>query len=211
MIKANVNAYLQASAEGDGTKIVGVDKPMVAPVRIYSVKNDELNLRIEITFDIMEGSLRGVMERCTRAKNNGKWWYQGTMTISYKDDYMSTFKAFITALEESNPSFKWQWDETKLNGLCAACCFGEVESQMQDGKVITLVKPRWFRSLPKFRAGQVKVPEIKKLKTNEPKPSIGGYANPTYGVPQQSYPQPQYQPPMDNANYPAVDDKDLPF
>lgn len=172
-------------------KVIGLEVPTAEIVRIYSVKDIAEYKRLEITFDIHEGQDRGLFDRCSKERNNGKWWYQGKYSVSYDDKYMQSFKAFITALEDSNPGFKFDGDENKLVGLVGCCVFGEVEETMKDGTNLVLVKPRWFRSVQAYREGKIELPKrYVKNKKQQPQPT---------------YQQPVYTP----SN--VVSDDDLPF
>jgi hypothetical protein len=83
-------------------------------------------------------------------------------TRSYKRTALSFFKGFITAVENSNPGYKWDWDEKKLVGKNVIAVFGE-EEYLKDGQVKTSVKLVEFRSLDAYKEGKIKVPEIKRL------------------------------------------------
>lgn len=82
---------------------------------------------------------------------------------SYKTKALPFFKSFITAIEKTNPGYKWDWDETKLVGKNVIAVFGEEEYMGNDGTVKIGTKLVEFRSLEAFQAGRIKVPELKKL------------------------------------------------
>lgn len=192
------NKDLYKTTEATTKKVIGLEVPTVEIVRIYSVKDLAEYKRLEVTFDIHEGQDRGLFDRCTKERNNGKWWYQGIYSVSYDDKYMSSFKAFITALEDSNPRFKFDGDENRIVGLIACCVFGEVEETMKDGTNIVLVKPRWFRSVQAYREGNVDLPKryVKKSVKQQVYQAAPNYQQPT----QQQYNQ--------DIN---ISDDDLPF
>ena len=97
-------------------------------------------------------------------KNSDKKWAAGaTKYISLKEDdkCVAMFKGFITTLENSNPSFKWNFDETKLVGLKLAGVFGLEEYQNEKGETKTATKLTQFRSLDKLK--EIRIPKVKTL------------------------------------------------
>jgi len=123
---------------------------------------------LRIGFDIAEGEHKGFYQRQFDRKKetnpDAKW--QGMYYQTIKQDDLKYFKGFITAIENSNNGFKWDWDETKLKGKIFGGVFGEEEYQKNDGTIGKSVKCRFVRSAEQVRKG-VEVPEIKKLKGND--------------------------------------------
>lgn len=113
---------------------------------------------LEVTCDIAKGEYKDYFKTLI---DNGLKDFSKT-TRSYKRAALSFFKGFITAVENSNPGYKWDWDEKKLVGKNVIAVFGE-EEYLKDGQVKTAVKLVEFRSLDAFREGKIKVPEIKRL------------------------------------------------
>lgn len=149
-----------------------------------------------VAFDIEEGSASdGFYKRRHDAakKQNAAAKWQGVIRyMLHAKDGVSTngfFKGFIGALEESNPGFKWNWDERSVAGKLVGMVFGEEEYRSQtDGSIRTSVKAQQARSVQAIRDG-VKAPEKKRLKDDNP-----GTA------------------PFDpNAGFTRADDEDLPF
>lgn len=173
--------------------VQGLAEPSVQVVRIQVVKDDYQNERLVIFYDICEGQYAGLFGRATKEKNNGKWWWQGTSYLSYKDELMKSFKQFITSVEESNQGYHWDWQEQTLVGKVVVCCYGTVETEI-DGRTgtINLVKPRFFRSVKAFREGKVEIPAHKPLIKNTANFS-GQNQNYGYTAPAQQQQVPQYQ------------------
>lgn len=92
-----------------------------------------------------------------------KWPVGGTRYLSLKDDQLAYLKGFITALENSNPNFKFNpdGDWKQINNLKIAGQFGLEEYENQDGEVKANVKLQNFRSLDKLK--DIKVPSVKLL------------------------------------------------
>lgn len=128
---------------------------------------------LEIRFDIAEGDYKDYyMNKYKNSKPRSdsepiKW--KGTYYIVLEGENADgRLKGFITVLEESNPSFKWDWDETKLRGLLFGGVFGEEEFEANTG-VIPVTKLSFVRNVETIRKGDYKIPAIKLLeKANAP-------------------------------------------
>lgn len=92
-----------------------------------------------------------------------KWPTGGVKYMSLKDEQLGFLKGFITALEKSNPNFKFNTKGTweQLKGLKIAGQFGLEEYEKQDGGIGTATKLIQFRSLDKLN--EIKIPKVKLL------------------------------------------------
>ena len=92
-----------------------------------------------------------------------KWPTGAVKYLSLKDEQLGFLKGFITALEKSNPNFKFNkkgtWEQ--LKNLKLAGQFGLEEYKKQDGTIGTATKLVQFRSLDKLK--EIKIPKVKKL------------------------------------------------
>ena len=93
---------------------------------------------------------------------NAKW--KGFHRISVPNDnsedfIKSNFKAFTTSVEESNPGYKWNWEENTLVGKTFGGIFGIEEFVTQDGTTIAMTKIRYVRSTSKI--GDAAIPKVK--------------------------------------------------
>lgn len=86
---------------------------------------------------------------------------------SYKTSALPFFKGFITAVEKTNPGYKWNWDEKTLIGKLVIAVFGEEEYKDTDGNIKVATKLVEFRSLEAYQQGKLVVPELKKLPVEE--------------------------------------------
>ena len=114
----------------------------------------------DVYFDIAEGEFKGYF--AALQANTGKNY--GRITRSYKTNALPFFKAFITAVEKSNPNYKWDWNEKSLSGKFCAVNFRD-EEYMVDGEVKVMAKAFEIRSLQSLRAGEIKVQPLKKLES----------------------------------------------
>jgi hypothetical protein len=123
---------------------------------------------LRIAFDVVEGEHKDYYQRLFKRKKDSdpdaKW--RGMYYQTVNENSLQYFKGFITSIEESNPGYKWNWDENTLKGKLFGGVFGEEEYEGMDGQIRTIVKCRWVRSVEQIRKG-VKPPEIKRLLPKE--------------------------------------------
>jgi hypothetical protein len=133
---------------------------------------------LRIGFDIAEGEHKDFYKRQFDRKKEGnteaKWPGMYYQTVKSGDD-IKYFKGFITAIENSNSGFKWDWDEKKLTGKLFGGVFGQEEFKANDGNIKTSVKCMQVRSVDAIRENKFKVPDIKRL-NNTGSNSGGGFS-----------------------------------
>ena len=125
---------------------------------------------LDVYFDIVEGEFKGYFS--TLQANSGKNY--GRITRSYKPNALPFFKAFITAVEKSNPGYTWNWDEKSLNGKFCTVVFRD-EQYLADGEVKVSAKADEIRSLQALREGKIKIKPMKMLEvaqTQEELPTL---------------------------------------
>lgn len=91
-----------------------------------------------------------------------KWrgFHRITVPTNESEDFIkSRFKAFTTSVEESNPGYKWNWEENTLVGKVFGGVFGYEEFTALDGNVITSTKIRYVKSTEKIN--EVEIPKVK--------------------------------------------------
>jgi hypothetical protein len=117
-----------------------------------------------ILFDIIEGDCKDYYQEQFAKKYatnpNAKW--QGVYRQLTEGNSLKFFKGMLTAIENSNPGYQWNWDEKTLKGKLFGGVFGQEEFQKQDGSIGLTTKCRFIRSVEQVRKG-VEVPEIKRL------------------------------------------------
>lgn len=122
-----------------------------------------------VAFDIAEGSeLDGFYKRQHDNKKKfdpaAKWGgVIRFMLYNREGGTNGFFKGFIGAVEESNPGYKWNWDERSISGKMVGLVFGEEEYRKQDGSIGTSVKAQMARSVQAIHDG-VDVPAKRVLK-----------------------------------------------
>lgn len=76
------------------------------------------------------------------------------------------FRTAINALEESNPGFHWDWNETKLKGLIVGGLFNEREYIGNDGNIHKSTNLARFCPVEKIRNGNYTLPKDKLLQSS---------------------------------------------
>ena len=93
---------------------------------------------------------------------NAKWkgFHRISVPTKESEDFIkSRFKAFTTSIEESNPGYKWQWEENTLVGKVFGGVFAFEEFTNQEGNTITTTKIRYVKSTEKI--DEVAIPKVK--------------------------------------------------
>lgn len=134
-------------------------------ITIKSVKYEDNSAKgkadnIIFAFDIAEGEYKGYYaKRFENDTNEDKKW-KGTYRLSVPTDdgsqndgyAKSRFKGFMTSVEESNPGYKWNWDEQTLKGKMLGAAVGEINTEIE-GKAITYTAMRYAVSVDSVRKG----------------------------------------------------------
>lgn len=113
---------------------------------------------LDVYFDIVEGEFKGYFSALEG--NTGKKY--GRIARSYKATALPFFKAFMTAVEKSNPGYKWNWDEKTLANKFITVVFRD-EEYLKENEVKVMAKPDEIRSLQALRDGSIVIKPIKKL------------------------------------------------
>ena len=58
---------------------------------------------------------------------NSQNFWGGNFFRSYKESTIGFFKGFITAIEKSNPAYRWDWNEQGLKGKLIGIVLQEEE------------------------------------------------------------------------------------
>lgn len=85
------------------------------------------------------------------------------VSLGEEENQVKMLKGFLTAVENSNPNFKYDWNKevSQLKGKKVGLVFGLEEYQNQQGETKAVAKLNQFRSLDKV--DNVKIPKVKLL------------------------------------------------
>lgn len=131
---------------------IGAYECVIKDARInHNKENGKDTLKISI--DIASGEYKDYFlksyENDTRIDK--RWNNNAVKYLAFEGDNVSYFKGFITCVENSNPGYTWDWNETKLKDKKICGVFLYEEYQKQDGTHAIKVRLNKFRSLDKMK------------------------------------------------------------
>jgi hypothetical protein len=144
---------------------LGGHKGIIKSVSEYTSQiSGNTSLKVEVDTDSTDkqpGYFQKQYDNDTRSDK--KWSTGATKYVSLKEDEncVKMLKSFITSVENSNPSFTYDWnkDVDQLKGKKVGLVFGLEEYQNQEGKLKTATKLNQFRSLNKV--DHVSIPKVR--------------------------------------------------
>lgn len=163
---------------------------------------------IEFWIDIIDGEYTRYYEKDYKAQTGDRKW-RGTLRFFTSERALPMLKAGITAIEESNTGYKFDWNEATVKGKKVGVGIRREQYEATDGQLKFTNRPFMFRDIKKVITGELEVPKDKLLKQAAGK-ILDSYA-PKGNTP------PGYQTPAPTAapSYPALtelgDDEELPF
>lgn len=110
---------------------------------------DTFKVSVDIASGEFKDYFRKMYENDTRIDR--KWNNNAIRYLAFTGDNVAYFKGFLTVVENSNPGYKWDWDETKLKGKKVCGVFQYEEYEKQDGTKGLKVRLNKFRSLDKMK------------------------------------------------------------
>lgn len=156
-------------------KSVGASEPLPAGgyvAKILNAKVEEYSWGevLVISFDIAEGEYKDFFSKQHKenTREDKKWKGNFRLTVpnegnQYFDSQKRTFGNAIWAIEESNPSFRWAWDENALKGKMVGVLFRNYEYDV-DGRQGWSTECCTFVSVEDVRTGNFKQPKDKPLR-----------------------------------------------
>lgn len=117
--------------------------------------SEKESFRVQV--DIASGDYKDYFQKRydNDTRSDKTWDNNATRYLAYQGENASFFKGFITCVENSNPGYKWDWDETKLKGKKICGVFQYEEYENQEGKRNAKVRLNKFRSLDKIKEIEV--------------------------------------------------------
>lgn len=131
--------------------------------KITKVDDVEEKEYLMIEWEFAEGDLKGSNQETFDAF--GFWPMR--IVKSYKEKALRFFKAFKTAVEESNRNYTFKNDPQSLVGKFIGVVIGEEEYLSSAGEVKTRLYVSEVRSGKAIRENDFTVPELKKLANNQ--------------------------------------------
>lgn len=148
------------------------------------------NTYIKVQFDVCEGEYTDFFQKKYRESKDEDKKYKGIATLWLpKDDgsendarTKNKFARWTNALEESNPGYRWDWDETKWKGKYIGILYGEVGKNI-DGKSVRFNTYRDAISIDKVRSGEAKAPKFYAYPGYEEKPTTANTSTDFMSIP----------------------------
>lgn len=136
-----------------------------------------------LLFDIVEGESKAFYKEQydrNHAINPEAKWQGVYRQLTEGESSLKFFKGMITAIEESNPGYKWNWDEKTLANKLFGGVFGQEEFLNGNNEVKLSTKCMFIRNVEQVRKG-VEAPKIKRLKNNNATPATGVHDMGSFG------------------------------
>lgn len=110
------------------------------------------NKSLKVECDIVEGNFKDYFQKSydNNTDMNKKWDNNSTRYLGFGESSLPFLKGFITAVENSNTGYKWDWDEKKLIGKKVGLVYQYEEYKKQDGTKAIKTKLNQFRSIDKI-------------------------------------------------------------
>lgn len=131
---------------------IGAYECIIRKAEVYTNgKTGKESFKVEV--DIASGEYKGYFQKRFDNNNNSTktWDNNSTRYLAFEGDNTAYFKGFITCVENSNPGYTWDWDETKLTGKRVCGVYQYEEYEKQDGSRAVKVRLSKFRSLDKMK------------------------------------------------------------
>ena len=142
----------------------------VCRVKQVSVQNTGYGDQLAVLFDIVEGEHKDYFSKDYNGNQNADRKWRGVLRQWLpKDDGSDRdettkriFKGMVTAFENSNPSYHWDWNEASLVNRTVGIMFRNEEWDY-NGKHGWAVRPFYAMSVDKVRSGDYSLPDDKPL------------------------------------------------
>jgi len=170
-----IKAYTDFKAEKTGSpREILPAGGYVAKIISAKVESREWGDTLVIAYDITEGEFTGFFKRdFDNNPNEDKKW-RGTLRLTIPNDSTDdrnvwrkkAFNNFVACIEESNPKFNWEWDETKLKNKAIGILVREREWEM-DGRTGWTTEASSTATVDAIREGKFRIPKPYALRKAE--------------------------------------------
>ena len=142
----------------------------VCKVKQVGIQHNDSGDQLAILYDIVEGEHKDFYARDFQQNQNPDKKWKGVIRIwlpkddgSDKDETTKRiFKGMVTAFEDSNPGYKWNWDESTLVQKTIGILYRNEEWEY-NSKSGWNAKPLRCMSAGKVRSGDFTLPQDKPL------------------------------------------------
>lgn len=144
---------------------LGGHEVVIKNAYVYTSKNTgNESLKIEVDIAGKDSQVGFFQRQFDNNPNADKTWPNGAckyVSLKEEDNCLKMFKGFVTAVEKSNPTYMWNFDEKTLIGKKLCGVFGLEQYERQDGSTGFATRLIQFRSLGKL--SEVKIPKVRFL------------------------------------------------
>lgn len=147
-----------------------------AKIRTFEGKNGSFE-RLEVAVDICEGEYKDHFRRDFDSQNTEDKKWRGVFRLyvpsgdgSDQDNWSAAkLKRFVNDVEDSNPGYHWDWEESKLKGKLVGLTFRREEWEY-NGKTGWKTNPFQAYTVEDIRQNKFQLPKDKSLKKTAPAP-----------------------------------------
>lgn len=168
-----INNWENVKASADFTALPAggyVCKIQGAKIRTFEGKNGSFE-RLEVAVDIVEGEYKDYFRRDFDSQNTEDKKWRGVLRLyvpsgdgSDQDNWsMAKLKRFVNDVEDSNPGYHWDWEESKLKGKLVGLTFRREEWEY-NGKTGWKTNPFQAYTVEDIRQNKFQLPKDKPLK-----------------------------------------------
>lgn len=168
-----INNWENVKASADFTALPAggyVCKIQGAKIRTFEGKNGSFE-RLEVAVDIIEGEYKDYFRRDFDSQNTEDKKWRGVLRLyvpsgdgSDQDNWsMAKLKRFVNDVEDSNPGYHWDWEESKLKGKLVGLTFRREEWEY-NGKTGWKTNPFQAYTVEDIRQNKFQLPKDKPLK-----------------------------------------------
>lgn len=151
---------------------------------------------IKVSFDIAEGEYAGFYATDYRAQQGEDKKWRGNYFLNIpaddgteKDGWTKRrFKTFTEALEECNPGYHFDWDETKFKGKLFGGLFNQREYKNQRGEYSWITNLAQVTTVEKIKSGSFKIPADRPAKYRPAPPTSEGFMDVPAGAEEEGLP-----------------------
>lgn len=133
-------------------------------IKLLSAKEeqnkDKTGSYLKVAFDIAEGEYKDFYKKAfdNNTKEDKKWPNDAVLYLTCPNDsseqwVIDNFNKFMTAVEDSNEGYHWNWDESTLKDKLVGAKF-YIEQSEYEGKIYDHTKAKWFVAAQKVRDGK---------------------------------------------------------
>lgn len=154
------NGYDAAEAREGGFRQPAAGPVILGVTRVYVQKNKNQEDQLVLFLDIAAGPFKNFFRQQSERFNADRYlrFYQNV-----EGESLSHFKGVITAFEESNVGFKFDWNEETLVHKKIGGNLREEEFMRRDNSIGTNLRVAYLCSIRSVEAGEHKVQPVKKL------------------------------------------------